>query len=87
MLPDRTTTIGEDESVKTDKPFHSMKAVERTRAKLRIWAASCLGCMFAIEENMFAGCFELGRETKRFQLFKALTIAALFVVAGWMPLS
>ncbi len=64
MLPDRTTTIGEDESVKTDKPFHSIKAVERTRAKLRIWAASCLGCIFAIEENIVADCFEVKGENE-----------------------
>lgn len=35
MLPERTTTMGEEELVKTERPFQSMKAVERTRAKLR----------------------------------------------------
>ena len=54
MLPDRTTTIGDDESVKTDRPFHSMNAVERTRAKLRTWAASWRGWRFEREENMIA---------------------------------
>jgi hypothetical protein len=29
-----------------------MKAVERTRAKLRIWAASCRGCMPARAESI-----------------------------------
>ncbi len=43
MLPDKTTTIGEGESVTTERPFHSMKAVERTRAKLRSWARSWRG--------------------------------------------
>lgn len=27
--------------MKTDRPFHSMNAVERTRAKLRTWAREC----------------------------------------------
>jgi hypothetical protein len=53
MLPDSTTTIGDDEFVKTDRPFHNMNAVERTRAKLRTWAANCRGWRLAIEENMF----------------------------------
>ena len=52
MLPESTTTIGEEESVKTERPFHSMKAVESTRAKLRTCAASCRGWRLAIEENM-----------------------------------
>jgi len=43
MLPESTTTIGEGESVVTERPFHSMNAVLRTRAKLRICAASCRG--------------------------------------------
>lgn len=43
MLPDRTTTIGEGESVATERPFHSIKAVERTRAKLRTWVSSWRG--------------------------------------------
>lgn len=54
MLPDRTTTIGDEESVKTERPFHSMNAVERTRAKLRTWAASWRGWRFEREENMVA---------------------------------
>lgn len=52
MLPERTTTIGEDESVMTERPFQSMKAVERTRAKLRTWAASWRGCMPEREESI-----------------------------------
>lgn len=39
MDPDRTTTIGDEEAVNTDRPFHIMNAVERTRAKLRICAS------------------------------------------------
>jgi len=35
--------MGEGESAITDKPFHIMKAVERIRPKLRIWAAACRG--------------------------------------------
>jgi hypothetical protein len=38
--------MGEGESVATERPFHIMKAVERTRAKLRIWVASCRGARF-----------------------------------------
>ena len=52
MLPESTTTIGDEESVKTESPFHSMKAVESTRAKLRTWAASCRGWRLDIEENI-----------------------------------
>jgi hypothetical protein len=40
--------MGDEESVATERPFQSMKAVERTRAKLRIWAASCRGWRPAI---------------------------------------
>ena len=39
--------MGEGESDTTERPFHIMKAVERTSAKLRICAASCRGCMSA----------------------------------------
>lgn len=35
--------MGEEESVTTERPFQSMNAVERTRAKLRTCAASCRG--------------------------------------------
>jgi hypothetical protein len=43
MDPDSTTTIGDGESVATDMPFQSMKAVLRTRAKLRSCEATCRG--------------------------------------------
>ena len=43
MLPERTTTMGDGESVATERPFHSMNAVESTRAKLRSWVSSCRG--------------------------------------------
>jgi len=46
MDPERTTTIGEGEFETTERPFHNMKAVERTSAKLRICAANWRGCMF-----------------------------------------
>lgn len=45
MDPESTTTMGEGESATTESPFQSMKAVDRTSAKLRTWAASCRGCM------------------------------------------
>ena len=34
--PDKTTTMGEGESEITERDFHSMNAVDKTRAKLRI---------------------------------------------------
>ena len=52
MLPDSTTTIGEGESVATERPFHSMKAVDRTRAKFRAWARSCRGERVDSDESM-----------------------------------
>lgn len=45
MDPERTTTMGDGESATTERPFQSMKAVDRTSAKLSTWAASCRGCM------------------------------------------
>lgn len=39
MDPDRTTTIGDDEAVNTDRPFHIINAVDRTSAKLRTCAS------------------------------------------------
>lgn len=44
--------MGEEEFVATERPFHSMNAVERTRAKLRTCAASWRGWSEAREENM-----------------------------------
>lgn len=35
MLPERTTTIGELEADATERPFHSMKAVDRTWSLVR----------------------------------------------------
>jgi len=54
MLPDSTTTMGEEESVKTDRPFHSMKAVESTRAKLSTCAASWRGWRLDRPENILS---------------------------------
>ena len=55
MEPERTTTMGEEEFVATERPFQSMKAVLRTRAKLRTWEASCRGCMEEKEPSMVGG--------------------------------
>lgn len=53
MLPESTTTMGEGESVMTERPFQSMKAVERTRAKFRTWVRSWRGWRVESEvENM-----------------------------------
>lgn len=35
--------MGDGESVAIESPFHNMKAVERTRAKLRTWVRACRG--------------------------------------------
>lgn len=56
MLPDNTTTIGLLLLVATDRPFQSMKAVLRTKAKFRTCAASCRGCMLPKAENIVAVC-------------------------------
>ena len=40
-LPDRTTTIGELDADTTERPFHSIKAVERTSAKFSTCAIDC----------------------------------------------
>jgi hypothetical protein len=45
MDPESTTTIGDGESLAIEIPFQSMKAVDRTSAKFRTWAASCRGCI------------------------------------------
>ena len=47
--------MGEGESVSTERPFHIMKAVERIRAKLRIWEAAWRGEELEREENMVVG--------------------------------
>ena len=38
----------------TERPFHSIKAVERTRAKLRIWRRNCRGWREEREEIIVA---------------------------------
>lgn len=43
MEPERTTTMGEGESVARERVFQSMKAVLRIRVKLRAWRASWRG--------------------------------------------
>lgn len=60
MEPESTTTMGEEELVKTESPFQSMKAVLRTRAKLSTWAASCRGCMEERAESIVGGCGGVG---------------------------
>jgi hypothetical protein len=52
MDPDRTTTMGEEESVVMERPFQSMNAVLSTRAKFRIWVHSWRGWREVREENM-----------------------------------
>jgi hypothetical protein len=54
MDPDRTTTMGEEESVVMERPFQSMNAVLSTRAKFRIWVHSWRGWREVREENMLA---------------------------------
>jgi len=36
MLPLKTTTIGLDEALNTDSPFHNMKAVDKTCGRLLV---------------------------------------------------
>lgn len=43
MDPDSTTTIGDEDAVKTDNPFQSINAVDRTSAKFSTWASDCRG--------------------------------------------
>lgn len=64
MLPESTTTMGEGLSVATERPFQSMKAVERTRAKLRSWVRARRGLRVVVE-NMFFGGFWGRRELAR----------------------
>jgi hypothetical protein len=54
MDPERTTTMGEDESVVMERPFQSMNAVLSTRAKFRIWVKSWRGWSEVSEENIVA---------------------------------
>lgn len=48
--------MGEEELVKTESPFQSMKAVLRTRAKLSTCAASWRGWSEVREENILSMC-------------------------------
>jgi hypothetical protein len=59
MDPERTTTIGEEEFVVMERPFQSMNAVLRTRAKFRIWVKSWRGWRDVREENMLGDFFEV----------------------------
>jgi hypothetical protein len=54
MEPERTTTIGDEESVVMERPFQSMNAVLRTRAKFRTWVKSWRGWRDVREENIVA---------------------------------
>lgn len=36
MLPLKTTTIGLEEALNTDRPFHNMKAVDKTCGRLLV---------------------------------------------------
>jgi len=44
--------MGDEESVVMDRPFQSMNAVLRTRAKFRIWVKSWRGWREVREENI-----------------------------------
>ena len=67
MEPERTTTMGEEESVVMDRPFQSMNAVLSTRAKFRIWVRSWRGWSEEREENIVA---VLGRVSWREKLVR-----------------
>lgn len=77
ILPDRTTTMGEEESATTERPFQSMNAVESTRAKLRTWAASCRGCMLASPENMMATARVIERRGRCIRCVRLLRVNGL----------
>lgn len=51
MLPDNTTTIGEEEFERMERVFQSMNAVERTRAKFRIWIMVWRGWFMRVGER------------------------------------
>lgn len=56
MDPDSTTTMGLLEFVAIERPFHSMNAVERTRAKLSTWAMECRAeARLPVREDSMAG--------------------------------
>ena len=61
MLPDNTTTIGEGELVATDRPFHNIKAVDSTRAKLSACASNWRGDRAEREESIVTGGTRIGR--------------------------
>jgi len=67
--------MGEEESLTTERPFQSMKAVESTSAKLRTWAASCRGWRLAMAENMVG-------EELRVELGGGICALASFVKVG-----
>lgn len=64
MEPERTTTMGDGESAMTERPFHIMNAVERIRAKLRIWARACRGFWRALSIVAVVG-FLIGKSASR----------------------
>lgn len=65
--------MGEEESVTTERPFQSMNAVERTRAKLRICAASCRGWRPATALSIVA----VGEEEERREGFRWLLVVVV----------
>ena len=52
MDPERTTTMGDGESATTESPFHNIKAVESTTAKLRTWRRNWRGWSEEREPNI-----------------------------------
>lgn len=57
MDPDNTTTIGELDAEATERPFHIMNAVERTRAKFSAWAIvwRIFAMLAESDDNMVGG--------------------------------
>lgn len=88
MLPERTTTIGEGESVTTERPFHSMKAVESTRAKLSSWVRNCRGCKPFKAESIVTGLKgtkDLGELDRLMEQWEIYVISVRAIAVGLIP--
>jgi hypothetical protein len=79
MDPERTTTIGDGELETTESPFQSMNAVDNTSAKLRIWAASCRGCIPA-RPSMVAVVSRIGDRRSRMSRFRAIATLGRVII-------
>lgn len=84
MDPERTTTMGEEESVATERPFQSMNAVLRTRAKFRIWVKSWRGWREVREENIVSvlrgGLLRLEWVSRRLMLRRWQSVCCAVVI-------